>query len=142
MANAALQIVKNRGVNIDASESATCPAPLKPLEGCHIPKGLAEIRAMRGDKRHTAEHVYNSVLSKQERDLVCYAAGVKPLQQKDNFAEYDTPTRLKFHKAILQLQELVKAFVDANAIAPAKFVQNAPRENANTDYSHLTVHSH
>ena len=138
MANAALQIAKNRGVNTEAAK----PAPLKAVEGRHIPKGLAEIKVMMGDKRHTAEHVYNSVLSKQERDIVCYAAGIKPLQQKDNFAEYDAPTRLKFHKVILQLQELVKAFTDANAMAPAKFVQNAPREHASTDYSHLTVSSH
>lgn len=135
MANAALQIAKNRGVNAEAAK----PAPLKAVEGRNIPKGLAEIKAMMGDKRHTAEHVYSSVLTKQERDIVCYAAGVKPLQQKDNFAEYDAPTRLKFHKAILQMEQLVKAFTDANAMAPAKFVQHAPVEPANTNYSHLTI---
>lgn len=138
MANAALQIVKNRGLNTEAEKTA----PLKEVEVRHIPKGLAEIKAMMGDKRHTAAHVYNSVLTKQERAIICHIVNVKPMQQKDNFAEYDAETRLKFHKAILQLQELVKAFTDANAMAPAKFVQNAPREHASTDYSHLTVSSH
>lgn len=118
------------------------PAPLKAVEGRHIPKGLAEIRAMRGDKRHTPEYVYTQVLSEQERTIVCFAAGLKRHDLEKGFANFSADTRLKIHKAILQLQELVKAFTDANAMAPAKFVQHAPREHANTDYSHLTVSSH
>ena len=118
------------------------PAPLKAVEGRHIPKGLAEIRAMRGDKRHTPEYVYTQVLSEQERTIVCFAAGLKRHDLEKGFANFSADTRLKIHKAILQLQEVVKAFVDANAMAPAKFVKNAPREHANTDYSHLTVSSH
>jgi len=118
------------------------PAPLKAVEGRHIPKGLAEIRAMRGDKRHTPEYVYTQVLSEQERTIVCFAAGLKRHDLEKGFANFSADTRLKIHKAILQLQEVVKAFVDANAMAPAKFVKNAPRENASTDYSHLTVSSH
>lgn len=118
------------------------PAPLKAVEGRHIPKGLAEIRAMRGDKRHTPEYVYTQVLSEQERTIVCFTAGLKRHDLEKGFANFSAENRLKIHKAILQLQEVVKAFVDANAMAPAKFVQNAPRENTNTDYSHLTVSSH
>ncbi|QWF33738.1 hypothetical protein [Pseudoalteromonas sp. SiA1] len=118
------------------------PAPLKAVEGRHIPKGLAEIKTLMGSERHTPEYVYTKVLSEQERTLVCFAAGLKRHHLESGFANFDADTRLKIHKAILQLQELVKAFVDANAMAPAKFVQNAPREHANTDYSHLTVSSH
>mgnify|MGYP001024466893 FL=1 len=118
------------------------PAPLKAVEGRHIPKGLAEIKALLGSERHTPEYVYTKVLSEQERTIVCFAAGLKRHDLEKGFANFDADTRLKIHKAILQLQELVKAFTDANAMAPAKFVQNAPREHANTDYSHLTVSSH
>ncbi|MFK3862595.1 hypothetical protein [Pseudoalteromonas rhizosphaerae] len=118
------------------------PAPLKAVEGRHIPKGLAEIKALMGSERHTPEYVYTQVLSEQERTIVCFTAGLKRHDLEKGFANFSADTRLKIHKAILQLQELVKAFTDANAMAPAKFVQNAPRENTNTDYSHLTVSSH
>ena len=117
-------------------------APLKAVEGRHIPKGLAEIKALMGSERHTPEYVYTQVLSEQERTIVCFTAGLKRHDLEKGFANFSADTRLKIHKAILQLQELVKAFTDANAMAPAKFVQNAPREHANTDYSHLTVSSH
>ena len=118
------------------------PAPLKAVTGRHIPKGLAEIKALMGSERHMPEYVYTKVLSEQERTIVCFTAGLKRHDLEKGFANFSAETRLKIHKAILQLQELVKAFVDANAMAPAKFVQNAPREHANTDYSHLTVSSH
>ena len=118
------------------------PAPLKAVEGRHIPKGLAEIKALLGSKRHTPEYVYTKVLSEQERTIVCFAAGLKRHDLEKGFANFNADTRLKIHKAILQLQELVKAFVDANAMAPAKFLQNAPAESAKTSYSHLTVSSH
>lgn len=118
------------------------PAPLKAVEGRHIPKGLAEIKALMGTDRHTPEHVYNRVLNDNERAIICFTAGLQPMQQKDNFRDYGSEVRIKIHKAILQLQALVKAFTDANAMAPSKFVKNAPRENASTDYSHLTVSSH
>ncbi|ENN98989.1 MULTISPECIES: hypothetical protein [Pseudoalteromonas] len=118
------------------------PAPLKAVEGRHIPKGLAEIKALMSSERHTPEHVYTKVLSEQERTIVCFAAGLKRHDLEKGFANFNADTRLKIHKAILQLQELVKAFVDANAMAPAKFLQNAPAESAKTSYSHLTVSSH
>lgn len=118
------------------------PAPLKAVTGRHIPKGLAEIKALMGSERHMPEYVYTKVLSEQERTLVCFAAGLKRHHLESGFANFDAETRLKIHKAILQMEQLVKAFTDANAMAPAKFVQNAPREDANTDYSHLTISSH
>jgi len=117
-------------------------APLKAVEGSHIPKGLAEIKALMGSERHTPEYVYTKVLSENERTIVCFAAGLKRHDLEKGFANFSADTRLKIHKAILQLQELVKAFTDANAMAPAKFLQNAPRDEVKTDYSHLTVHSH
>jgi len=117
-------------------------ASLKAIEGRHIPKGLAEIKALMSSERHTPEYVYTQVLSEQERTIVCFTAGLKRHDLEKGFANFSADTRLKIHKAILQLQELVKAFTDANAMAPAKFVQNAPREHASTDYSHLTVSSH
>ncbi|WP_338411433.1 hypothetical protein [Pseudoalteromonas nigrifaciens] len=118
------------------------PAPLKAVEGRRIPKGLAEIKALMGSERHTPEYVYTKVLSEQERTIVCFAAGLKRHDLEKGFANFNADTRLKIHKAILQLQALVKAFVDANAMAPAKFLQNAPAESAKTSYSHLTVSSH
>lgn len=123
-------------------EEQLTKAPLKAVEGRHIPKGLADIKALMGSERHTPEYVYTKVLSEQERTIVCFAAGLKRHELKQGFAQFNADTRLKIHKAILQLQELVKAFADANAMAPAKFLQNAPREDASTDYSHLIVHSH
>lgn len=124
------------------STNTTQPAPLKAVEGRHVPKGLAEIKALMGSERHTPEYIYSKVLSENERTIVCFAAGLKRHDLEKGFANFSAETRLKIHKAILQLQELVKAFTDANAMAPAKFLQNAPREDASTDYSHLTVHSH
>ncbi|WP_350603829.1 hypothetical protein [Pseudoalteromonas sp. SMN1298-MNA-CIBAN-0114] len=114
-------------------------APLKEVTGRHIPKGLAEIKVLMGTDRHTPEHVYNRVLTNNERTIICFTAGIQPMQQKDNFRDYSGEVRIKIHKAILQLQALVKAFTDANAMAPAKFVQHAPVEPANTNYSHLTI---
>ena len=124
------------------STTNTKPAPLKAVEGRHIPKGLAEIKALIGSERHTPEYVYTKVLSENERTIVCFAAGLKRYELEKGFANFSADTRLKIHKAILQLQELVKAFSDANAMAPAKFLQNAPREHTNTEYSHLTVQAH
>lgn len=115
------------------------PAPLKAVTGRHIPKGLAEIKALMGSERHMPEYVYTKVLSEQERTLVCFAAGLKRHHLESGFANFDADTRLKIHKAILQMEQLVKAFTDANAMAPAKFVQHAPVEPANTNYSHLTI---
>ncbi|WP_064435762.1 hypothetical protein [Pseudoalteromonas neustonica] len=140
MANTALEIIKNRGVTKEKEQPKS--TLLKAVEGRSIPKGLAEIKALMGSERHTPEYVYTQVLSEQERTIVCFTAGLKRHDLEKGFANFSAETRLKIHKAILQLQELVKAFTDANAMAPAKFVQNAPRENANTDYSHLTVSSH
>ncbi len=114
-------------------------APLKAVTGRHIPKGLAEIKALLGSERHTPEYVYTKVLSEQERTLVCFAAGLKRHHLESGFANFDADTRLKIHKAILQMEQLVKAFTDANAMAPAKFLQNAPRVEASTNYSHLTI---
>ena len=114
-------------------------APLKAVTGRHIPKGLAEIKALMGSERHMPEYVYNKVLSEKERTLVCFAADLKRHHLESGFADFDAETRLKIHKAILQMEQLVKAFTDANAMAPAKFVQHAPAEPANTNYSHLTI---
>jgi hypothetical protein len=114
-------------------------APPKAVTGRHIPKGLAEIKALMGSERHMPGYVYNKVLSPQERTLVCFAAGLKRHHLESGFANFDAETRLKIHKAILQMEQLVKAFTDANAMAPAKFVQHAPVEPANTNYSHLTI---
>ncbi len=121
------------------AKNHTQPAPLKAVEGRHIPKGLAEIKALLGSERHTPEYVYTKVLSEQERTLVCFAAGLKRHHLESGFANFDADTRLKIHKAILQMEQLVKAFTDANAMAPAKFLQNAPRVEASTNYSHLTI---
>ena len=140
MANTALEIIKNRGVTKEKEQPKS--ALLKAVEGRSIPKGLAEIKALLGSERHTPEYVYTQVLSEQERTIVCFTAGLKRHDIEKGFANFSAETRLKIHKAILQLQELVKAFTDANAMAPAKFVQNAPREHASTDYSHLTVSTH
>ena len=118
------------------------PAPLKAVEGRHIPQGLAEIKALMKSERHNPEYVYTKVLNEQERTIVCFAAGLKRHDLEKGFANFNADTRLKIHKAILQLQALVKAFVDANAMAPAKFLKNAPAEPAKTSYSHLTVSSH
>jgi len=115
------------------------PAPLKAVTDRHVPKGLAEIKALMGSERHMPEYVYNKVLSPQERTLVCFAAGLKRHHLESGFANFDAEARLKIHKAILQMEQLVKAFTDANAMAPAKFVQHAPVEPANTNYSHLTI---
>ena len=99
------------------------PAPLKAVEGRHIPKGLAEIKALMGSERHTPEYVYTKVLSEQERTIVCFAAGLKRHDLEKGFANFNADTRLKIHKAILQLQEIVTAFVDANAMTPSRFLQ-------------------
>ncbi|TMP88537.1 hypothetical protein CWC05_03650 [Pseudoalteromonas ruthenica] len=104
------------------------PVPsLEAIEGSHTPQGLREIRALLGDERHTPKHVYTQVLSERERTILCFAAGLKRTDIDKPFSQLSYEQRDALRKAVLELDEIVKAFTSANAMAPAKFYQGAKR---------------
>lgn len=120
MANAALEIAKKRGitgVNEQPEKTQLRVVDVKPT-----PKGLTEIRGLFNSDRHTAEYVYTH-LSKPQQVIVCYSAGLSKSDLERSYHQFECDKRLKIHQAILQLQEIVTAFVDANALTPSRFLQ-------------------
>ena len=123
MANSALQIVKNCGVNVEDVKSA----PLKEVEGRKVPKGLTEIKALMGDTKRTPGYLFDAVLTEQQRKIVCFAAGLKQRHVKMSFYKFDFQERKAVHKAILNLQSIVATFEDANVLMPEKFERTQPK---------------
>ncbi|MBB1340039.1 hypothetical protein H5158_00130 [Pseudoalteromonas sp. SR45-6] len=103
------------------------PAPLKVAEGRHIPKGLAEIKALMSDTTRTPGYVFNAVLNDQQRKIVCFAAGLKQRHVEMSFYKFNIQERNAVHKALLALQSIVAAFDDANVLMPEKFERTQPK---------------
>lgn len=103
------------------------PASLKAVEGRHIPKGLAEIKALMSDTKRTPGYVFNAVLTVQQRKIVCFAAGLKQRHVEMSFYKFNIQERNAVHKALLALQSIVAAFDDANVLMPEKFERTQPK---------------
>lgn len=102
-------------------------APLKAVEGRHIPKGLAEIKALMSDRTRTPGYVFNAVLNDQQRKIVCIAAGLKQRHVEMSFYKFNIQERDAVRKGILALQDIVAAFTDANVLARENFERTPPK---------------
>ncbi|NMM40490.1 hypothetical protein [Pseudoalteromonas arctica] len=102
-------------------------SPLKAVEGRHIPKGLAEIKALMSDRTRTPGYVFNAVLNDQQRKIVCIAAGLKQRHVEMSFYKFNIQERDAVRKGILALQNIVAAFTDANVLARENFERTPPK---------------
>ncbi|MCO7251350.1 MULTISPECIES: hypothetical protein [unclassified Pseudoalteromonas] len=124
MATPVQQILDNRTTE---TESKTNTTQLKAVEGKKIPKGLAEIRALRSNTKRTPGYIFDAVLTKQQRAIVCFSAGLKPHCLNMSFYKFDVQERKAVHRALVQLQGLLAAFTDANVLMPEKFERTQPK---------------
>lgn len=90
-----------------------------------LPKGLMLIKTMLGDKRYKPEFIYDSVLNKHQRAVLCYAAKLSRSDINKPFSELTEMQRLDIQKAVLMMDKIYCAFNKVNAISPAKFIQGA-----------------
>lgn len=118
------KILDNR---ITESESKANTSPLKAVEGKKIPKGLADIRALRNNTKRTPGYIFDAVLTEQQRAIVCFSAGLKPDCLNMSFCKFNFQERKAVHRALIQLQGLLAAFTDANVLMPEKFERTQPK---------------
>lgn len=103
------------------------PAPLKAVEGRHIPKGLAEIKALMSDRTRTPGYVFNAILTAKQRKIVCIAAGLKQRHIEMSFYQFNFQEREAVRKGILALQDIVAAFTEANVLGRENFERTPPK---------------
>lgn len=118
------KILDNR---ITETESKANTSPLKAVEDKNIPKGLAEIRALRSSTKRTPAYIFDAVLTEQQRAIVCFSAGLKPDCLNLSFCKFNVQERKGVHRALIQLQGLLAAFTDANVLMPEKFERTQPK---------------
>lgn len=87
----------------------------------HLPQGLIDIRTLLGEKRHTPGFVYDH-LNHQQRTVLCAAVCLPSCRQHLTFDALNNDERIRFHKAILLMESIFKAFLNANALSPCKFI--------------------
>lgn len=87
-----------------------------------LPEGLLEVRKILDKSYRSAERVYDSVLSSNEREVLCFAAGLKRKDLNLKFSQLDAKARLAIRQAIFVCEKLFKSFNSVNAIAADKFV--------------------
>ncbi|MEZ7277196.1 hypothetical protein [Pseudoalteromonas sp. 68 DY56-GL68] len=112
---------------ITETESKTNTTQLKAVEVQKVPKGLAEIRARRGNAKRTPAYVFDVVLTEKQRAIVCFSAGLKPDRLNTGFYKFNVQERKAVHRALIQLQELLTAFTNANVLMPEKFERQPPK---------------
>lgn len=110
----------NQVVSIEEKDPA---ATLVLVDNQPLPQGFLKMKAMLGTKRYETSHVYDSVLSSQERAALCFAAGLGRADCSKVFKEFSDDQKISLHKAVLMMQRVFKAFSDVKAISPAKFLQ-------------------
>lgn len=88
------------------------------------PKGLIEIRKMFGDAKHMPGFVYSN-LSEKERTALCFSAGFKRSDLGKEWDEFTADQRQALRKSLMLLSSVVKAFNEANALEPYKWLQGA-----------------
>ena len=88
-----------------------------------LPQGFLDLKAMLSTKRFETHHIYDNVLSGQERAALCFAAGLGRGDLNKAFKDFSDNQKLALHKAVLMMQRVYKAFSDAKAISSGKFLQ-------------------
>ena len=108
----------------------------KPILEVHenpAPAGLLEIRKMFGDAKHMPGFVYSN-LSEKERTALCFSAGFKRIDLGKEWNEFTADQRQALRKSLMLLNSVVMAFMEANALEPYKWLQNAkPNEPKYSD---------
>ncbi len=112
----------NQVVEIEEKQTA---ATLVLVDNKPQPEGLLKMKALLNDKRFQTSHIYDSVLNSKERQLLCFAAGLNKSDLSKAFKEFSDEQKLALHKAVLMMQRIFRAFNEAKAISPAKFLQTA-----------------
>jgi hypothetical protein len=90
-----------------------------------MPAGLLQIKKMFGEARHTPGHVYKNILSDRERSFLCMSAGLKRTELNKNWDEYTLDQRQALRKGLMQLNSIVVAFIDSNAMEAYKWIDGA-----------------
>ncbi|MCF6442330.1 hypothetical protein L1077_23160 [Pseudoalteromonas luteoviolacea] len=106
---------------------------LKAIDGGKrpIPQGLKDIHKLFGDARHTPGHVYTTMLNDNERQLLTFVAGFNRIEQGKPWDQMTHDQRVELRKALMFINNIVIAFIDANAMAPHKFYTNAAPDEVN-----------
>ena len=86
-----------------------------------VPKGLQEIRKMLDSNLRSPARIYDSVLNSKQREVLCFAAGLKRKDIELKFTELNVDARQAIRKAIFECQNIFASFNDASAIETKKF---------------------
>jgi hypothetical protein len=85
-------------------------------------QALKNMHAMLGDKRHTPEYVFDTVLTTKQREILGFSAGLKRSDLLLSFNDISPEKRLDIRSAVLMLGKLHSVFGDAKALDKKKFV--------------------
>ena len=87
-------------------------------------EALKNIRQMLNDTARSPAHLYNKVLSKKQRTVLCYAAGLTRNDISRSFNELSENSRIEIQKAILLFGKTYEVFSNANVISRMNFIAN------------------
>lgn len=87
-----------------------------------VPEGLLKIREMLNKNHRSAERIYDKVLSSNEREILCFAAGLKRQHLTLKFSELDAESRISLRKAILICEKIYRGFNKVSALSMDKFL--------------------
>ena len=87
------------------------------------PEGLLKIRAMLSGTIRSPAYLYNKVLTKQQRVVLCYAAGLTRNDISRSFEELSENSRIEIQKAILLFGRTYEVFSNANVLSRMNFIE-------------------
>jgi len=102
------------------------PTTLKLVEKPPVKTGaqcLAEIRDKLNAKARNPAYIFDCLLTSQQRETLCFAAGLKRADCGTKFVNLATEKREAIKNAILFMGELVSTFRDAHAMQTHKFTR-------------------
>lgn len=91
------------------------------------PEGLLKIRAMLNGTIRSPAYLYNKVLTKKQRVVLCYAAGLTRNDISRSFEELSENSRIELQKAILLFGRTYEVFSNANVLSRMEFIASKPQ---------------
>lgn len=91
------------------------------------PEGLLKIRAMLNSTIRSPAYLYNKVLTKKQRVVLCYTAGLSRLDINRSFEELSETSRIELQKAILLFGRTYEVFSNANVLSRMEFIASKPQ---------------
>lgn len=91
------------------------------------PEGLLKIRAMLNSTIRSPAYLYNKVLTKKQRVVLCYTAGLSRLDVNRSFEELSETSRIELQKAILLFGRTYEVFSNANVLSRMEFIASKPQ---------------